>query len=128
MLAAALAGPATSATPTPEVTLPPIPAITGLPIPSLPTDLLVPKFIGGPATKQPIAHPPIPQNPWLSPDGTNTMHNDSYASDAYKVSGPLGTEPQGQARRRTASASAPRSPSTPRTASSDSAAVSRASG
>ncbi len=90
MLAASLAGPATSATPTPEITLPPIPAISGLPIPSLPTDLLVPKFVGGPATKQPIAHPAMPQNPWLSPDGTNTMHNDSYASDAYAVSGPLG--------------------------------------
>ena len=89
-LAVSLAGPATSATPSPEVTLPPIPAIKGLPIPSLPTDLLVPKFIGAPATAQPIAHPPIPQNPWLSPDGTNTMHNDSYASDAYQVSGPLG--------------------------------------
>ncbi len=93
MLAALLvAGPQSSATPvpTPEVTLPPIPAISGLPIPSLPTDLLVPKFTGAPAAKQPIAHPPIPQNPWLSPDGTNTMHNDSYASDAYQVSGPLG--------------------------------------
>ncbi len=90
VLAAALAAPAMSATPKPEVTLPPIPAVKGLPIPSLPTDLLVPKFIGTPTTKQPIAHPAIPQNPWLSADDTNTMHNDSYASDAYKVSGPLG--------------------------------------
>ncbi len=90
MLAATLAGPAISATPSPEVTLPPIPAISGLPIPSLPTDLLVPDFVGGPAIKRPIAHPAIPQNPWLSADGTNTMHNDSYASDAYAVSGPLG--------------------------------------
>ena len=84
----ALAAPASADDP--EVTLPPIPAIKGLPIPSLPTDLLVPKFIGAPAPEQPIAHPPIPQNPWLSPDGTNTMHNDAYASDAYQVSGPLG--------------------------------------
>ena len=82
--------PASSQLPSPEVTLPPIPAIRGLPIPSLPTDLLVPRFIGAPATEQPIAHPPIPQNPWLSPDGTNSMHNDAYASDAYQVSGPLG--------------------------------------
>jgi hypothetical protein len=93
MLAAlVIAGPQSSAAPvpTPEVTLPPIPAISGLPIPSLPTDLLVPKFIGSAAVKQPISHPAIPQNPYLSPDGTNTMHNDAYASDAYKVSGPLG--------------------------------------
>jgi hypothetical protein len=90
-LAAAFAGPATAATnPSPEVTLPPIPAISGLPIPSLPTDLLVPQFMGVPATRQPIANPTVPQNPWLSPNGTNSMHNDAYASDAYDVSGPLG--------------------------------------
>ncbi|MEO6605409.1 MAG: hypothetical protein ABIN55_07330 [Aeromicrobium sp.] len=86
-----VAGPQSSAAPdVPPITLPPIPAISGLPIPSLPTDLLVPQLIGAPATKQPIAHPTIPQNPWLSKDGTNTMHNDAYASDAYEVSGPLG--------------------------------------
>ena len=90
LTAAALAVPASSETASPEVTLPPIPAVPGLPIPSLPTDLLVPRFVGSPATAQPLAHPPIPQNPWLSPDGTNTMHNDAYASDAYQVSGPLG--------------------------------------
>ena len=84
VLAASLAAPAHSADPKPEVSLPPIPAVSGLPIPSLPTDLLVPQFTGTAATKQPITHPAIPQNPWLSPDGTNTMHNDSYASDAYK--------------------------------------------
>ncbi|MGA9100967.1 hypothetical protein [Aeromicrobium sp.] len=90
LTATTLALPAASEIPQPEVTLPPIPAVRGLPIPSLPTDLLVPKFIGAPATAQPIAHAPIPQNPWLSPNGTNTMHNDAYASDAYQVSGPLG--------------------------------------
>ncbi len=90
LTASVLAVPASSETPAPEVTLPPIPAIRGLPIPSLPTDLLVPRFVGAPATAQPLAHPPNPQNPWLSPDGTNSMHNDAYASDAYQVSGPLG--------------------------------------
>lgn len=88
--ATALAGSPGSARTAMDVTLPPIPAVSGLPIPSLPTDLLVPKFIGAPATKQPIAHTPVPQNPWLSPNGTNSMHNDAYASDAYDVSGPLG--------------------------------------
>src|SRR4029079_7346010 len=73
-----------------EVSTPPIPAISGLPILSLPTDLLVPKFVGAPASERPIQHLPVPQNPWLSPNDTNTMHNDAYASDAYEVSGPLG--------------------------------------
>src|SRR5437868_6372471 len=89
LTAGMLALPASSVSP-PELSLPPIPAIRGLPIPSLPTDLLVPKFIGAPALAQPIAHQPIPQHPWLSPNGTNSMHNDAYASDAYQVSGPLG--------------------------------------
>lgn len=73
-----------------DVTLPPIPSLPGLPIPRLPTDLLVPAFTGGPATAQPIAHPPIPRNPLLAPNGASSMHNDSYSSDAYEVSGPLG--------------------------------------
>lgn len=88
---AVLAGSPSSADP--EVTLPPIPAVAGQPIPSLPTDLLVPKFIGRPATARPIAQARIPQNPWLSANGTNSMHNDAYASDAYRVSGPLGRNP-----------------------------------
>jgi hypothetical protein len=37
-----------------------------------------------------LSHEPIAQNPFLSPNGTNSMHNDAYASDAYEVSGPLG--------------------------------------
>ncbi|HJR89388.1 MAG TPA: hypothetical protein VJ782_04430 [Aeromicrobium sp.] len=73
-----------------ELNLPPIPAVSGFPIPSFPTDLLVPKFIGSAATERPLDHPPIPQNPWLAPNGSNSMHNDAYASDAYSVSGPLG--------------------------------------
>jgi hypothetical protein len=90
LTALSLASPASSETAAPNVSLPPIPAIKGLPIPSLPTDLLVPSFIGTPATRQPLASPVNPQNPWLSNNDTNSMHNDAYASDAYKVSGPLG--------------------------------------
>jgi hypothetical protein len=67
-----------------------IQAKAGLPIPSLPTDLLVPKFIGGPAAPQPIARPAVPQNPWVAANGRSSMHNDPYSSDAYEVSGPLG--------------------------------------
>ncbi|KRA31026.1 MULTISPECIES: hypothetical protein [unclassified Nocardioides] len=76
------------------LTLPPIPALRGVPIPSLPTDLLVPSYVGSPATPQPIAHPPIPQNPHLADNGRSSMHNDSYSSDAYSGSGPLGKSPR----------------------------------
>jgi len=54
----------------------------------------VPRYVGAPATPNPIADPPVPQHPYLSPNGTNSMHNDAYASDAYQVSGPLGIDPQ----------------------------------
>src|SRR5689334_10558276 len=65
-------------------------ALGGLPIPSLPTDFLTEPFSGTPATANPLPHEEIKQNPFLSANGTNSMHNDAYASDAYEVSGPLG--------------------------------------
>jgi hypothetical protein len=67
-----------------------IQATAGLPIPSLPTDLLVPKFIGRAATKAPISRPAVPQNPWVAANGRSSMHDDPYSSDAYDISGPLG--------------------------------------
>lgn len=63
-----------------------------LPIPSLPTDWLTETFSGSAATANPLPHEPIGQNPFLSANGTNSMHNDAYASDAYEVSGPLGKD------------------------------------
>jgi len=63
-------------------------------IPALPTDLLTQPFSGTAAVANPLPHEPIGQNPFLSPNGTNSMHNDAYASDAYEVSGPLGKKLQ----------------------------------
>lgn len=85
---ALLAAPATPAAAGPS--LPPIPAIPGIPIPSLPTDLLVPTFIGAKATARPLPAPAVPQHPYLAPNGRSSMHNDAYSTDAYDVSGPLG--------------------------------------
>lgn len=65
-------------------------ALGGVPIPSLPTDLLTEPFSGTAATANPLPHEEIKQNPYLSANGTNSMHNDAYASDAYEVSGPVG--------------------------------------
>jgi hypothetical protein len=69
-------------------------ASSPLPIPALPTDLLTEPFTGSPATAQPLPHEPIAQNPFLAPNGSNSMHDDAYASDAYEVSGPLGRDLQ----------------------------------
>lgn len=75
-----------------DVGLPEVPAAPGLPIPSLPTDLLVPRFQGGPVSPRPIDHPPVPHHPALAPHGRSSMHNDPYSSDAYAVAGPVGRD------------------------------------
>jgi hypothetical protein len=72
--------------------LPDIPVNPGGPIPSLPTDALVPQFEGAPVVRHPLEHPPVRQHPFLSPNGTSSMHNDAYSTDAYDVSGPLGRD------------------------------------
>jgi len=38
----------------------------------------------------PIPHVEIPQHPYMAPNLGNNMHCDSYISDAYEASGPLG--------------------------------------
>lgn len=86
---ALLTGPVTPSSAA-DPSLPPIPAIPLLPIPSLPTDLLVPKFTGAEVTPQPLPAPPVPQNPYLAPNGRSSMHNDAYSTDAYDISGPVG--------------------------------------
>ena len=87
VVALAAAGPVQARDPLPD-----IPVDPGGPIPSLPTDALVPEFEGTSATRRPMVHPRVPQNPFLSPNGTSSMHNDAYSTDAYDVSGPLGRD------------------------------------
>lgn len=86
-VALAAAGPVQAGDPLPE-----IPVDPGGPIPSLPTDALVSTFEGAPADRKPLDHPSVPQHPFLSPNGTSSMHNDAYSTDAYDVSGPLGRD------------------------------------
>jgi hypothetical protein len=68
-------------------------AAVAVPIPSLPGPLLVPSYVGAPATPQPIPSFDVPQNPYLAPNGRSNMHNDAYATNAYTWSGPLGRDP-----------------------------------
>ena len=37
---------------------------------------------------------PLPQHPYLAANGSSSMHNDAYASDAYAGGGPLGRDLQ----------------------------------
>ena len=60
------------------------------PMPPGPADATVPSFIGHATVDKPVSSFPIPANPFMAPPGVNSMHNDAYATDAYKGGGPLG--------------------------------------
>ncbi|MDR7087882.1 hypothetical protein J2X11_002721 [Aeromicrobium panaciterrae] len=64
-----------------------------LPIPPGGGLLVTPSYVGSPATPHPIDLA-IPQHPGLAPNGTSSMHNDGWASDAYPGPGPLGNDPE----------------------------------
>jgi len=46
------------------------------------------------AQPTPIAHVPIPRHPFMASNAGNNMHNDTYMSDTYEASGPLGIAPR----------------------------------
>jgi outer membrane protein assembly factor BamB len=54
----------------------------------------VPFFIGKRAVLHPLAIRTLPQHPFLAPQSRNGMHADSYCTDTYPWSGPLGVNPQ----------------------------------
>ena len=64
----------------------PLPAV---PIPQNPNPG-VPAFLGHPATAMPLPPQVVPQNPFLAANGRSNIHDDSYMTDAYAQSGPLG--------------------------------------
>jgi hypothetical protein len=65
-----------------------------LPIPTQLNAQAVPVFVGNTAVPAPVAAPAIPQNPHMAPNGLSCMHNDTYMSDTYEGSGPLGKSPE----------------------------------
>src|SRR5690349_22235230 len=69
-------------------------AVPSVPIPPGPADALVPQFLGKAATDGPIDAFDVPQHPFMARTGFNSMHNDAYATDAYKGGGPLGRDLQ----------------------------------
>ena len=56
------------------------------------------KFIRNPdfptGYSNPLPHLPVPQHPFMAPNGRNGMHCDPYMTDTYEVGGPLGVSPQ----------------------------------
>ncbi len=63
-----------------------------LPIPPGPGRLVTPGYVGRPATPHPIRME-VPQHPGLAPNGASSMHDDAWATDTYRWSGPLGESP-----------------------------------
>jgi hypothetical protein len=64
-----------------------------LPIPPGGGLLVTPSYVGSPATPRPIDLD-LPQHPGLASNGTSSMHNDAWSSDAYPGPGPLGRDPE----------------------------------
>lgn len=66
-----------------------------IPIPQQVGAQPVPTFIGSPATPDPITGiVPVPQHPFMAPNGRSNLHVDGYQSDTYAGSGPLGKSPK----------------------------------
>jgi hypothetical protein len=64
-----------------------------LPIPPGGGLLVTPSLEGEAATAHPIDLE-LPQHPQLAANGTSSMHNDGWATDAYAGPGPLGVDPE----------------------------------
>jgi len=70
-------------------------AVSAVPIPSVPLPVPPPAYIGAPASAHPIRGVPrTPQNPHMSPNGTSSIHNDGWQTNAFTWGGPLGRSPQ----------------------------------
>ena len=52
------------------------------------------KFIGRPAVPNPVTLPKVSINPYMSPNGTSNIHNDTWMTDSYPGNGPLGRNTQ----------------------------------
>ena len=55
---------------------------------------LVPSYVGAPATANPIDVPPVPQHPFMAPNGDSGIHDDGWQTNSYTRPGPLGRDPK----------------------------------
>lgn len=55
---------------------------------------LVPAREGRPHAPSPLDHPAVPQHPYMAQQGKSNMHVDSFASNTYRWTGPLGHAPE----------------------------------
>jgi len=78
-----------------SISLPAYAVDTVTPIPTQTNAKPVPFFIGQAAVENPILPEPrsIPRNPGMAEGSWGTYHHDTYQSDTYFISGPLGHNP-----------------------------------
>src|SRR4051794_31643680 len=69
------------------------PAASAAPIPSAPPTSLAP-YQGAPATPERVRPTVAPQNPHMGRNPFSNIHNDTWMTDAYDISGPLGRNPE----------------------------------
>jgi hypothetical protein len=71
--------------------------LSGIVIP-IPQQILsgkpAPDFVGSPAIANPFPATPVPQSPFMAPNGLSGVHLDAYQSDTYTFAGPLGHSPE----------------------------------
>src|SRR3954467_8880164 len=73
--------------------LPTAPAASAAPIPS-PQPTSLPQYQGAPATAERVRPTAAPQNPNMARNPFSNIHNDTWMTDAYDISGPLGRNPE----------------------------------
>ena len=69
--------------------LPAAGAVPPVPIPPGPHQPTEDTFIGRVAVADPRPSFPVPDHPFMAPNGRSNMHNDAYMTDAYTWAGPL---------------------------------------
>ena len=50
------------------------------------------RFLGAPATPQPVEAPEPPRHPFMAPNGRSVLHEDAYMTDTHFGPGPLGRD------------------------------------
>ena len=68
-----------------------------IPVVPIPQQLFgqpVPAFVGQPAIPERFPARPVPQSPYMAPNGSSGVHLDAYQSDTYAGAGPLGHAPE----------------------------------
>ena len=71
-----------------------VPALSQAAPAPMPGSAAIPQGRGYDQAEKFIGRPAVPNNPYMSPNGTSNIHNDTWMTDAYPGDGPLGRNTQ----------------------------------